>query len=133
MKVMRHLNEHFPDFIHDQPIQTSHCDCTHRRRIDFRMMIEGTLLAVEVDERQHRSYDEKDEEDRYNDLYMAFSGKWVFIRFNPDSYLKKGKRENPKIEKRFPALLQEITAQISRIKSGANINLVETIKLFYNS
>jgi hypothetical protein len=45
------------------------------------------MLAVEVDEGQHKakSYHE-DVDARYNDLAMVFGGKWVFIRFNPDSH-----------------------------------------------
>ena len=38
---------------------------------------------------KHSSYDKEDEKIRYDDLYMVFSGKWVFIRFNPDSYMRK--------------------------------------------
>jgi len=41
-------------------------------------------LADETDEHAHQGYDEKDEDIRYNDLYMVHSGKWVYIRFNPD-------------------------------------------------
>jgi hypothetical protein len=33
------------------------------------------MLAVETDENAHRGYDEKDEEIRYDDLYMIHSGK----------------------------------------------------------
>ena len=45
------------------------------------------MLAVEVDEGQHKakSYHE-DVDARYNDLAMVFGGQWVFIRFNPDSH-----------------------------------------------
>ena len=52
------------------------------------------MLAVEVDEGQHKGKSYRDEaEARYNDLAMAFGGKWVFIRFNPDSYVDAdGKR-----------------------------------------
>ena len=97
------------------------------------MLIGNTILAVETDERQHRGYNIKDEEDRYDDLYMVHSGKWVFIRFNPDSYVnKKVVRNNPHINKRLPILLNEINLQIDRIKKYENIDLVETIKLFFD-
>ena len=36
-----------------------------------------------------------DEDTRYNDLYMAYSGKWIYIRFNPDKY--KDKKGDSKI------------------------------------
>ena len=78
------------------------CDCSIRRRIDHRKLIGNTLIAVETDEFQHKRYDEQDEKDRYDDLYMAHSGKWVFIRFNPDPFIDdKGERCKLPIEDRF--------------------------------
>jgi hypothetical protein len=122
------------NFIHDLPIFTAHCDCTHRRRIDFRQIIDGTMLCIEVDERQHKNYKFPDEEDRYDDLYMVYSGKWIFIRFNPDSFVDhSGKRKNPEIKKRFPALLDEIEKQRIRIRQGDNTELIEVTKLFFDA
>jgi hypothetical protein len=87
--VRNHINENFDGFVHDKPIYTGNCDCTHRRRIDHRKLIGNTILAIETDEFGHRGYDTKDEEIRYDDLYMIHSGKWIFIRFNPDSNVSK--------------------------------------------
>ena len=67
-------------------METTHCDCAIRRRIDHRKLIGNTLLAIETDENQHKSYSKSDEEARYNDLFMAFGGKFVFIRFNGTFY-----------------------------------------------
>ena len=78
------INANFDGFIHDTPLYTGDCDCTHRRRIDHRKLIGNTILAIETDEFTHRYYDKEDEEIRYNDVYMIHSGKWIFIRFNPD-------------------------------------------------
>ena len=50
----------------------------------LRKQINDTLLCVETDEHAHAGYDKRDEEIRYDDLYMVYSGKWIFIRFNPD-------------------------------------------------
>ena len=131
--VRNYLNEHMSGFIHDLPIYSGNCNCSHRRRIDFRMLIGGTILAVEVDEHQHSSYDKKDDEIRYDDLYMVFSGKWIFIRFNPDGYRdQNGNKRNPKIVSRLPVLLAEIKRQIERIEASANTELVEIHKLYYD-
>lgn len=120
-------------FTHDKPMETGHCDCTVRRRIDHRTVIEGTIIAIETDENQHKSYDAMDEETRYDDLYMAFSGKWIFIRFNPDAYISKDRtRKNPEIATRLQVLGDEITKQIDRAKKGKNSEMVERIYLFYD-
>jgi hypothetical protein len=130
--VRNYLNQEMSGFIHDTPIHTEHCLCDHRRRIDHRMLIGNTLLAVETDERQHRGYNVTDEEDRYDDLYMIHSGKWIFIRFNPDAYTINGIRHNEKLASRLPVLLDEIKKQIKRINQEENVELVEVVKLYYD-
>jgi hypothetical protein len=124
IRVRNFINEHFEGFIHDKPLYTHNCDCTHRRRIDHRKLIGNTILAIETDEHAHNTYDEYDEEIRYDDVYMIHSGKWIFIRFNPDG---KGVDMEDKLDK----LLEVIEDQIERIEREENTDLVEIIKLFY--
>jgi hypothetical protein len=118
-------DERFRDFIHDKPIYTGNCECTHRRRVDHRKLINGTMLAIETDEFAHRLYDEQDENIRYDDLYMVYSGKWIFIRFNPDG--DKAIDFDDKIN----ILLETIGQQIDRINNYENTHLLEIFKLFY--
>jgi hypothetical protein len=122
--VRNTINKNFDGFIHDKPLYTGNCDCTHRRRIDHRKLIDNTILAIETDEFAHSDYDQKDEEIRYNDLYMIHSGKWIFIRFNPDS-----KKFN--MEEKLAKLIETINQQVIRIEKEENNELVEIIKLFY--
>ena len=122
--VRNAINDKFDGFIHDKPLYTGNCDCTHRRRIDHRKMIGNTILAVETDEFGHRAYDEKDEIIRYDDLYMIHSGKWIFIRFNPDGDKKIDMED--KLEK----LIDTIEEQVGRIENEENENLLEIIKLY---
>ena len=139
------INDHFEGFEHDKAIVWGGCDCTVRRRIDHRKLINGTMLAIETDERQHRSYDAKDEENRYNDLFVgAYSGKWIFIRFNPDAYTdSKGKKRKGmfdyngkqichEVKRRKQLLIEEIEKQIKRIESDENHELLEIKKLFFD-
>ena len=64
---------------------------------------------------------------------MAYSGKWVYIRFNPDSYKgKDGSRKDPSFKYRSRILKQEIDKHIARIKAGENTELIERIELFYD-
>ncbi len=124
--VRNRINEHFSGFVHDTPLYTGNCDCTHRRRIDHRKLIGNTILAVETDEFGHRSYDMRDEEIRYDDVYMLHSGKWIFIRFNPDSNISK-----IDIADKLDKLIETMEDCISRIERGENTELVEIIKLYH--
>ena len=123
--VRNAINAEFPGaFVHDRPLYTGHCDCTHRRRIDHRRLVDGTILAIETDEFGHRGYDPRDEEIRYDDLFMIHSGKWIFIRFNPDG-------KGVDLEDKIPVLLEEIYRQMKRIEMGENEELLEIIKLYH--
>tara|TARA_B100001758_G_C18197759_1_gene498093 strand:- start:263 stop:829 length:567 start_codon:yes stop_codon:yes gene_type:complete len=128
------INTHFKEWQHDKCLYTGHCDCTIRRRIDHRVLIGNTLLVVETDENQHKSYDLMDEETRYDDLMMAHGGKWIYIRFNPDKYVnKKGQTKNPEIATRLTALKQEIEKQMERIEKEENDEFVDRIYMFYDN
>ena len=127
------INAHFEGFSHDKPMHTAHCDCSIRRRIDHRKLIGNTMLAVETDENQHKSYDAMDEEIRYDDLFNAFSGKWIYIRFNPDKFRNKaGVSKNPTIATRLIELKTEIERQIQRIEAEENTELLEIKYLYYD-
>jgi hypothetical protein len=123
--VRNAINSNFEGFVHDKPLYTGNCDCTHRRRIDHRKLIGNTILAIETDEFGHRSYDPKDEEIRYDDLYMIHSGKWIFIRFNPDNNISK-----VDIEDKIDVLIDKIKECISRIQNEENLELIEIYKLY---
>jgi hypothetical protein len=133
IKVRNYINSNFEGFIHDIPLWTGNCQCVHRRRVDHRKLIGNTILAIETDERKHSSYDKEDEILRYDDLYMVHSGKWVFIRFNPDSsYVENGVKKNPSIQNRLNVLGVEINKQIKRIEREENSGLLEIENLFYD-
>ena len=125
------INTLYDGFEHDKSLFVQGCDCTSRRRVDHRKLIGNTMLAIETDEYQHRSYNKDDEEIRYDDLYMIHSGKWIFLRFNPDSYTINGVRKNPKIETRMRVLGDMIETQIKRIEDDDNEDMVEIHKLYY--
>ena len=127
------INTNFEGFQHDKPLWTGNCDCTHRRRIDHRKLIGNTLMCIETDENQHKNYDKKDEEIRYDDVFMLHGGKFIYIRFNPDKFKdKSGKYVNPMLYTRLPVLKEEIEKQIKRIENEENSELLEIIKLYYN-
>ena len=123
--VRNAINSNFEGFVHDRPLYTGNCDCTHRRRIDHRKLIGNTILAVETDEFGHRGYDQHDEEIRYYDLYMIHSGKWIFIRFNPDDNISK-----VDIEDKLDKLIETIEDCIDRIENDENTELLEIYRLY---
>ena len=123
--VRNTINRNFEGFIHDRPLYTGNCDCTHRRRIDHRKLIGNTILAIETDEFGHRGYNQKDEEIRYDDVYMIHSGKWIFIRFNPDSNVSK-----IDISDKLDKLIETMNECINIIELDKNTELVEIIKLY---
>ena len=84
------------------------------------------MIAVETDEFAHRGYDKDDEVVRYDDLYMIFSGKWIYIRFNPDD-----NRSKVDFEDKLNVLIDTIRTCTERIETEENEELVEIVKLFY--
>ena len=127
------LKNNFDNFLHDIPLWTGNCDCSHRRRIDHRLLVGNTLLCIETDENQHKKYNKEDEELRYDDLYMIHGGKFIFIRFNPDKYRNNLETSvNPYMKRRMSELKEEIEKQIERIKKEENNDLLEIIYLFYD-
>ena len=129
-----YIKEQLPEyeFKYDKRLELGGCDCSNRRRPDAYKLINETMLCVEVDEFQHKYYDKEDEEARINDLFMVHSGKWIFIRFNPDNYKKNNETIKTSINTRLPTLLDEILKQIKRIENGDNMELVEQIQLYYD-
>ena len=125
MKVRNFLSLTYEGFIHNKPIYSGNCDCSHRRRIDHRKLIGNTILAVETDEFGHRGYDQHDEEIRYDDLFMIHSGKWIFIRFNPDPNVSK-----INIQDKLDKLVETINEYIYIIEQEENIELIKIIKLY---
>ena len=132
--VKAFINEEFKGFCHDKPIEFG-CDCVHRRKVDHRKLIDGTMLCIETDENQHKgtSYKTEKEKVRYDDLVSVFTCKWIFIRYNPDKYKRKdGTKAEPPNFRRLKRLKREIDKQIKRIEKGENEELLEVIYLYYD-
>lgn len=134
LKIRDFINEYYDDFIHDKPIIIGDgCDCNNRRRIDFRKIIGNTMLAIEVDEFQHKRYDPKDEEARYNDMMMVFSGKWFYIRYNPDTYRDVNNNiQNPNVYTRLAHLKKTIDKAINTILNDKNKEIITIEYIYYD-
>ena len=91
------------------------------------------MLALEVDENEHKYYDKEDEEIRYNNLIIYHTGRWIFIRWNPHKFTdENGVIRNPSMEERLATLEDEINRQCARILNEENTDLLEVHKLFYS-
>ena len=90
------------------------------------------MLCIEIDENQHKYYTHYDEFKRYNEILCDFTCKYIFIRYNPDKYIKNGKKYNPNIKKRLARLDRVIKKQILRIKNNKNTDLLEIKHLYYD-
>jgi len=64
---------------------------------------------------------------------MDYSGKYIFIRFNPDKYTDKyGKTKNPYINSRLQVLENIINKHIKRIEQEGDNDLLEIHHVFYD-
>ena len=64
---------------------------------------------------------------------MDFSGKYIFIRFNPDQYRDKhNKIKKTQMVTRLPVLLKKIKKQMKRIENEENSDLLEIHHLYYD-
>jgi len=120
----------FEGFIHNKSIPIM--GNFHARKIDHRLLIENTILAVETDENAHQNYNKYDENYvRYNDFVSELPYKFIFIRFNPDANMENFNAKTD-IRHKLCVLMHTITAQINRVRQGRNTQKLEILKLFYS-
>jgi len=135
LQVKAFLFEEFPDrFKHNKQLVIGDCTFPHRRYIDFHCMIGDTLVAIEVDENQHRGYDKNDEELRINEILhnIGFDKKMVFVRFNPDRFTEKGKQKRVPIEKRLDKLKKTLSDIFEYLENHEYEDIHTEFKLFYS-
>ena len=133
--MVSHISSKYDGFVHDKPLYVDlegGC-CASKRRIDLRKLINDTMLCIEIDENQHKSYIKESETSRYDDLFMDFSGKYIFIRYNPDKFIDKYHiSKHPFFDTRMEVLTHAIERHINRINNYENTELIELHHLFYD-
>lgn len=105
--------------------------CTSRRRMDLWSVIGNVVVAIEIDEDQHRSHNPCQDLARYSDLVMDFTGRFVFLRINPDSYKTAGVRVNPSFQERLPVVEEKLRELLQAVDRPTD-QLVEVHHLFYD-
>jgi hypothetical protein len=87
-------------------------------------------VVVEIDENQHKSYQEICECARLNEIVNGVGGRpVVFIRFNPDKIYNNKKEVIVSIESRLIKLLEVVDKELSRHHEEF---VVELIQLYYD-
>ena len=109
--------------------------CDTKRRIDLWAIIEGYIVAIEIDENQHKYRELNYEEMRYNDLVMDFTGRYVFLRINPDPYKVAGVKHDPSFEERLASVEEKLAEILTDIASGSEDDsrkMVDVLHMFYD-
>ena len=143
--VVEFVKNEFPDvdWVEDKKVRGG---CS-KRRPDLLLDLGYQIIIIEVDENQHREYDCSCENKRIMELSRDVGHESiVFIRFNPDKYIKNGENitscwglnkngicvVNKKNEwnERLNILKQQINYWLDT--ENKTNKLVETVHLFYN-
>ena len=145
--VVEYVKTHFPDlsWITDKKI----VDGCSKRRPDLYVDLGYQILIIEVDENQHGSYDCICENKRQMEISKDFGHRpIVFIRFNPDSYIKNNVKitscwnvNNIGISVVKKSKLNEWEERLLMLKKEVDYwtnlenktgKMIETIQLFYD-
>jgi len=124
MCVREAIDTAFDGFIHNKPMRGE-----TKKRLDHRLLIGNTILAIETDESAHQYYCESNENARYDEFLANTSHKFIFIMFNCDANMENSSVKTD-FKHKLRVLLHTITTQISRIRHGRNIQRLEILKLF---
>jgi hypothetical protein len=139
-KWVNEILSHLPglNWVWDKPIYVDFVGgcCSTKRRIDLRLLVEHPQkglfwLCIEIDENQHKPYAAGYEEGRYNDLFTDFSGRYVFLRVNPDAFRQNGKRVNPPFEERVQEVMGRIRYYLD--EGPTSEDLVQVDHFYYDA
>jgi hypothetical protein len=137
LRVKAYLANEFPGvFTHNARLVLGDCDTPYQRYLDFYTVIGQTLLAIEVDEKQHRRYQPEDEALRIYEILhnIGLDKKMVFVRFNPDSYKAMGKARRTPFAERLVVLGKTVGDIVARLEDGKEYDDVHTeVKLYFDS
>jgi hypothetical protein len=100
-------------------------ECT-RKRPDIRFELDTHDVIVEVDENQHRGYEESCECARISEIVGAIGGKAVvFIRYNPDNVRSNGSRVTVTAAERIDLLVATVKEELARTTATFSVRVVQ--------
>jgi len=101
-----------------------------KKRPDVYFELDKHCVIVEIDEHQHRSYEDSCECARICEIVSGIGGKSViFIRFNPDTTKHKDKRLNLELSDKIDLLVDTIKNELVK---KYDTFVVKQIQLYYN-
>lgn len=101
-----------------------------KKRPDIYFELPTHCVIVEVDEHQHKTYQDLCECARLNEIVNGIGGKpIVIIRFNPDNFKNQGKSLNSPMETRLNLLVKTIKTQLIKTHDKFSVKLIQ---LFYD-
>lgn len=123
-KVQDYLDRHKYQYIScDKIINNGVCI---KNRPDFLFDCISHYVVLEIDEYQHRDISVNCEIERMKNIAGALGTPTIFIRYNPDTY----KIKNKKNDKHFAIRMRDLE---SRLKYYMNININELAKIGFLS
>lgn len=131
--VSNYIRSKFPNnFISNDKVISDGCS---RKRPDIILDAGRYYIIIEVDEHQHKTYNEECEYKRMFQIHQDFSQPEVgilFIRFNPDSYKINNKRINPKLSTRLLELEKYIYT-IYRTYEQSGLSSLRVCYMYYDN
>jgi hypothetical protein len=129
-KIKTFLGARFPglEYRHDKGIPDRFCKEV-RSRLDFLFDCGTHLVELEVDQFQHRNYEESCELARQYNIVAATGLPVHFIRYNPDSFSIDGKNVRVGEKRRHALLERELKSALAHAPEGGE--MVRIVHLFY--
>jgi hypothetical protein len=110
-------------FIYDKNEPVKECS---KRRPDIFFDLDTHVIIVEIDENQHKSYDEQCECARMNEIVNSLGGlPVVFIRYNPDKSYNKKKEMCFDSNDKLNLLKSTIETEINKIPKSFEVKLIQ--------
>jgi hypothetical protein len=130
-KIKTFLGARFPglEYRHDKGIPDRFCKEV-RSRTDFLFDCGTHLVELEVDQFEHRNYEESCELARQYNIVAATGLPVHFIRYNPDSFSIDGKKVRLGEKRRHALLERELKSAMAQAPEGGE--MVRIVHLFYS-
>lgn len=102
-----------------------------KRRPDVFFDLDTHVIIVEIDEHQHRTYENSCECARINEIVNGIGGRpIIFIRYNPDTTKHNGEKVEIKLQDKLDLLVDTIKKELT---TEYNTFIVKLIQLFYDN